>query len=74
MITNLINYPLPDLAFQRVLAGLIILSQLVKLFFDWLRLFDSYAFFVSLITETMIDIKYFIIIYFMLLLYLGLAF
>ena len=40
VITNLIGYPLPDLASQRVLAGFIVISQLVKIVLDWLRLFD----------------------------------
>ena len=49
LLTNLFDVDLPILMDRRVLCVIVLLSQGVKAILDWLRLFDSTSFYVTLI-------------------------
>ena len=55
---------------QRIIAAFSIFILWVKLF-DWLRLFDSTAFYVSLLKRTLIDISDFMMLFFVALAMFG---
>ena len=48
-----------------------LICQCVKAIIDWLRLFDNTSFYVTLIVRTFADIKYFLFILLLLLVYIG---
>ena len=52
----------PALHIQRLIAAFVLLLLWLKVF-DWLRLFNSFAFFIRLIRETFVDIGYFTLIF-----------
>ena len=49
VLTNLFDVDLPILMDKRVICVIVLLSQGVKAILDWLRLFDSTSFYVTLI-------------------------
>ena len=49
VLTNLFDADLPIITDKRILCVIVLLSQLVKAILDWLRLFDSTSFYVTLI-------------------------
>jgi len=66
--------PTGDLARLRVLASFVFICQMVKLILDWMRLFDGTSFYVTLILQTIYDIRWFTIILFTVIIYFGAAF
>ena len=48
-----------------------LISQGMKATVDWLRLFDSTSFYVTLILKTFVNITYFLLITLILLIYIG---
>ena len=67
------DYDLLEIEKQRNLASIISLPLFIKLL-DWMQLFSEYAFYISLIIETIYDIKQFMIIMIILYLMFGIAF
>ena len=49
LLTNLSDADLPSMMDKRILCVIVLLSQGVKAILDWLRLFDSTSFYVTLI-------------------------
>ena len=49
LVTNLSGADLPLLMDKRILCVIVLLSQGIKAILDWLRLFDSTSFYVTLI-------------------------
>ena len=74
VIMTYIGMPIGDLSRLRVLSSFVFISQLTKLILDWCRLFDSTSFYVTLILQTMNDIKEFTFILFIIIIYFGAAF
>jgi len=66
--------PEDDLARLRVLSSFVFISQLAKLILDWLRLFNNTSFYVTLILQTINDIKEFTAILIIVIIYFGAAF
>ena len=60
--TNLTEEPMLDVEYQIVLASIGSFSICIK-FYDWLRLFDRTSFYINLISMTIIEINYFLILY-----------
>ena len=58
---------------KRNLCAFVVISQGMKAIVDWLRLFDSTSFYVTLILRTFVDILYFMLIMLILLFYFGIA-
>ena len=58
---------------KRILCVIVLLSQGLKAILDWLRLFDSTSFYVTLISMTIMDIGYIVMIIFIILVYIGSA-
>ena len=73
LLTNLFELELPILMNKRILCVIVLLSQAVKAILDWLRLFDSTSFYVTLITMTITDIGYIVMIIFIIQVYIGSA-
>ena len=63
VVTNLTHEPLIDVEYLIVLASLGSFCICIK-FYDWLRLFDKTSFYINLISMTIYEIKYFLILYF----------
>lgn len=57
----------------RVVAIGVIIAMGAKAVLDWLRLFDETAFYVSLVLQTLFDVGYFGVIFFLVLAYFGIA-
>lgn len=53
------------------MSTFVLICQCVKAIIDWLRLFDNTSFYVTLILRTFADIKYFLFILLLLLVYIG---
>ena len=49
LLTNLLDLDLPIIMDKRILSVIVLMSQGVKAILDWLRLFDSTSFYVTLI-------------------------
>ena len=62
VVTNLTEEPTLDVEYQIVLASIGSFSICIK-FYDWLRLFDRTSFYINLISMTIIEINYFLILY-----------
>ena len=73
LLTNLFDVDLPIIIDKRILCIIVLLSQGVKAILDWLRLFDSTSFYVTLITMTIYDIRYIALIIVIILAYIGSA-
>ena len=73
VLTNLFDAEVPIVMDKRILCIIVLLSQGVKAILDWLRLFDSTSFYVTLISMTITDIGYIVLIIFMILVYIGSA-
>ena len=56
---------------KRTLCSFVLIGQCIKAITDWLRLFDSTSFYVTLILRTFVDIAHFLLITLILLIYLG---
>ena len=61
------------ISYKRNICVFVLIAQAVKFVIDWLRLFGNTSFYVTLITRTMSDISYFVIIQLALLYYIGIA-
>ena len=61
-VTNLPEDGSPRKSFDRLLAVFTLFFLWMKLF-DWLRLFESTGFYVSLLTNTLVDIEYFLVLF-----------
>ena len=70
VVLGLFHQELPSFETQRVMAAISSLFLWIKVF-DWLKLFSQTSFFVKLIEETLIDIKHFIVIFFVALFMFG---
>ena len=64
--TDLINMP-----WKRNLSAFILLFLLEKLVLDWLRLFDTTSFTVTLITSTFYDMVNFLVILIVIIIFFG---
>ena len=73
LLTNLAGADLPTMVDKRIICVIVLLSQGIKAILDWLRLFDSTSFYVTLIQMTIIDIRYIGLIIFVILVYIGSA-
>ena len=73
LLTNLFELDVPILMNKRIICVIVLLSQGVKAILDWLRLFDSTSFYVTLITMTITDIGYIVMIIFIIQVYIGSA-
>lgn len=62
VIVQLLEIDVPPLRFQRLIAAFAVLMTWLKVL-DWLRLFEKTSFYIKLITETIYDIGYFMIIF-----------
>ena len=49
VLTNLFDVDLPIMMDKRIICVIVLLSQGIKAILDWLRLFDSTSFYVTLI-------------------------
>lgn len=63
VVVSVFQIEIPSLEAQRVIAAFALLFMWIKVL-DWLRLFQETAFFIRLITETIYDIRWFILIFF----------
>ena len=61
VVTNITEKPMVHVKYSIVLAALGSLCICIK-FFDWLRLFDKTSFFINLISMTILEVKYFLIL------------
>ena len=68
----MLNLDIPTIQIRCVLAALISIMMWMKML-EWLRVFDSTAFFVKLIMQTMIDILPFFVIFFIFIFMFGSA-
>ena len=73
IIFSMVNYDYPSIENRCVLAALIAISMWLKML-EWLRVFDSTAFFIKLIGTTLVDVLPFFIIFFIFLFMFGSAF
>ena len=71
--TNMAKYDDLIMSYKRNICVFVLIAQAVKFVIDWLRLFGNTSFYVTLITRTMSDISYFVIIQLALLYYIGIA-
>ena len=71
--TNMAKYDGLIMSYKRNICVFVLIAQAVKFVIDWLRLFGNTSFYVTLITRTMSDIVYFVIIQLALLYYIGIA-
>ena len=72
IIFSMLNLDIPTIQTRCVLAALIAIMMWMKML-EWLRVFDSTAFFVKLIMQTMIDILPFFVIFFIFIFMFGSA-
>lgn len=70
IIMGILGIEFPSYEAQRVIAALATLCLWIKVL-DWCKLFGPTSFFVRLIVETIIDIKYFMIIFIVALMMFG---
>ena len=70
IVTHLIGARWPADETQRVMAALASLCLWIKVL-DWCKLFDGTSFFIKLIVETIIDIRYFSMIFIVCLMMFG---
>ena len=73
LLTNLSGVNIPIMMDKRIVCVIVLLSQGVKAILDWLRLFNSTSFYVTLISMTIIDIKFIVLIIVIILVYIGSA-
>ena len=72
IIFSMLNLDTPTIQIRCILAALISIMMWMKML-EWLRVFDSTAFFVKLIMQTMIDILPFFVIFFIFIFMFGSA-
>ena len=65
--TDVLNY---DLTTRRGFAAVLVLLMWIKTFY-WMRLFSPTSFYIRLISETLVDIKYFLILLIFILMTIG---
>lgn len=70
IVTSFESFAVLPIENLRALAAVGSCALIIKIF-DWLRLFERTAFFVLLLTETLIDIQYFITLVFVSLIMFG---
>ena len=71
IVSNLGDFDLTSVIYKRNLCTFVLISQGMKVIVDWLRLFESTSFYVTLILKTFTDIAYFLLIMLILLIYVG---
>ena len=70
IVMGILGVEFPSFETQRVIAAMATLCLWIKVF-DWCKLFGPTSFFIKLITETLFDIRYFMIIFLIALMMFG---